>query len=124
MQHFVAATDGSTIYLNKTQQDFSEFSRMMNQYRGEVDVLTQGLKLTNSELINHHQYLEQHIQDLNQNLSQYSVVYQQYHQVSTDSIQKAQQAVDKVAQALTEVANKAVATKTENPKSKIDKGMM
>ncbi len=124
MQHFVAATDGSTIYLNKTQQDFSEFSRMMNQYRGEVDVLTQGLKLTNSELINHHQYLEQHIQDLNQNLSQYSVVYQQYHQVSTDSIQKAQQAVDKVAQALTEVANKAVAKKTENPKSKIDKGMM
>ena len=124
MQQFVAATDGSTTHLNKTRQDFSEFSRTMNQYRGEVDVLTQGLKLTNSELINHHQYLEQHIQDLNQNLSQYSVVYQQYHQVSTDSIQKAQQAVDKVAQALTEVANKAVATKTENPKSKIDKGMM
>ena len=67
---------------------------------------------------------ERNHQDLNQNLSQYSVVYQQYHQVSTDSIQKAQQAVDKVAQALTEVANKAVATKTENPKSKIDKGMM
>ena len=124
MQQFVAATDGSTTHLNKTRQDFSEFSRTMNQYRGEVDVLTQGLKLTNSELINHHQYLEQHIQDLNQNLGQYSVVYQQYHQVSTDSIQKAQQAVDKVAQALTEVANKAVAKKTENPKSKIDKGMM
>ena len=124
MQQFVAATDGSTTHLNKTRQDFSEFSRTMNQYRGEVDVLTQGLKLTNSELVNHHQHLEQHIQDLNQNLGQYSVVYQQYHQVSTDSIQKAQQAVDKVAQALTEVANKAVAKKTENPKSKIDKGMM
>ena len=124
MQHFVAATDGSTTHLNKTRQDFSEFSRTMNQYRGEVDVLTQGLKLTNSELVNHHQHLQQHIQDLNQNLGQYSVVYQQYHQVSTDSIQKAQQAVDKVAQALTEVANKAVAKKTENPKSKIDKGMM